>query len=115
MNEIRRSIYEFGSCEISSGTLRVQDLMPKYLNALRELAPAAYQQVAVPGAGFTPWPGDAIGDDTHEWWDTMSCAEFIQTLQDLLSEHAPEGFYFGAHWGDGASFGFWPTDGGEEV
>lgn len=112
MNEVQRSIDEFGSCEVSSGTLRPQDLVPRYLDALREIAPAAYQQIAVPGAGFTPWPGDAVGDPTHEWWQTDEASSLLQSLEETLSEHAPEGFYFGAHWGDGASFGFWPAEEG---
>lgn len=41
---IKQSIKKYGYAEISSGTLRPQDLIPAYLGALRELAPEAYQQ-----------------------------------------------------------------------
>lgn len=34
----------------------------------------------------------------------------IESLTDALNTFAPEGFYFGAHPGDGSDFGFWPVE-----
>lgn len=36
----------------------------------------------------------------------QDASEFIEVLFDALGELAPEGYYFGAHPGDGADFGF---------
>ncbi len=108
MTTIQDSINKYGSCEISSGTLRAQDLIPAMLDALRELAPAAYQQVVSPGCGFSAFPSYAAEDSGSDWWQSDDCDWLSQSLEDALNEHAPEGYRFGSHDGDGASFGFWP-------
>jgi hypothetical protein len=108
MTTIKDSLDKYGSCEISNGTLRTQDLIPAYLRALRELAPAAYQQIAVPGCGFSAFPSYAQEDSDSDWWHSDDAYSLLESLSDALSENAPEGFYFGAHEGDGACFGFWP-------
>ena len=45
------------------------------------------------------------------WMDSLQWD--LGELFDLLNGIAPEGYYFGAHEGDGADFGFWKTE--EEV
>ena len=39
---------------ISEGTLRTQDLLPAFLDALREVAPAHYEQLATLPLAFIP-------------------------------------------------------------
>lgn len=34
----------------------------------------------------------------------------VSDLMDALEETTPQGYYFGAHWGDGADFGYWPIE-----
>lgn len=104
---IIESITRIGCCEISSGTLRPQDLIPRYLDALRELAPAAYEQVTMPACGFSAFPSYAAENTDHDWWRSEDCDALLESLCEALQEHAPEGFVFGAHEGDGASMGFW--------
>lgn len=107
---IKQSIAKYGYAEISSGTLRPQDLIPAYLGALRELAPEAYQQVVSPGCGFSAYPCYADEDKKHEWWDSDDCCALLDGLCDELQDHAPDGYYFGGNQGDGASIGFWPCE-----
>lgn len=107
MTTIQDTIDQFGSCVISSGTLRPQDLIPAYLRALRELFPAAYEQVVMPGCGFSAFPSYAQEDRDSDWWRSEAADSLLESLSDILSENAPDGYYFGAHWGDGACFGFW--------
>ncbi len=100
-----------GCVTVSEGTLRSQDLVPKFLDALRILASAAYEQMQIPAVGFSSVPDYALEDDDHEWWRSDTCAYLLnEVLFDALNEHAPEGFHFGSHEGDGACFGFWPNE-----
>jgi len=47
---------------------------------------------------------ERINEDCAAEW----LAEYAISLTDALNEHAPDGFMFGAHEGDGSDFGFWP-------
>lgn len=99
--KVSEAIKRHGCCEISSGTLQPADLVPAYLSALKEIAPVAYQRVVSSGCGFSA---------SYEWWQSDAAYGLLETLSDALSEHAPDGYYFGAHEGDSACFGFWPCD-----
>lgn len=93
---------------ISEDTLRTQDLLPAFLEALNEVAPAHYEQLLV--LPFGSIPAHAQEDEDSEWWDSEDAGWKLAELVDLLDEHAPEGTYFGAHEGDGACFGFWMVE-----
>ncbi len=86
---------------ISTGTLRPQDLIPTFWCALdiidREAARVLYTSRI-----------DLRGED-DPWWDSEEAGSLLDELIDALNEHAPPYCYFGAHEGDGADFGFWPT------
>ena len=95
---------------VSHGTLRNYDLANAFIEALSDIAPAVYQQLTCP-CGMTPDYLQAIGEGrSADYWDTEDASVFVASLMDALNEHAPEGYYFGAHPGDGADFGFWPHD-----
>lgn len=105
--ELERS----GCVTVSNATMRAQDLLPKFLDALKVLAPEAHQQLTMPGAGFSAVPDHALEDEDAEWWRSEDCGYLInEVLWDALNEHCPEGFYFGSHEGDGACYGFWPHE-----
>lgn len=93
---------------ISHGTLRPQDLIPAFLDALRTLNPAAYDQLMF-GSGHPLIPSYALEDEDADWW-TEDAQWILDDLTDRLAESAPEGHYFGALEGDGSDFGFWPID-----
>lgn len=90
---------------IIHGTLRMQDLIPAFLDALWQVAPAA-------AASFQSIQDRAQGREGSAWWDGEEAAAMLERLTDTLNEHAPEGHYFGAHPGDGADFGFWKVEEG---
>ena len=93
---------------ISYGTLRNQDLLPTFLDTLRDIAPVHYEQIM-----FSPFgaiPAHAQEDDDADWWVSEDAYDLLSELTDALDEHAPEGYYFGAHSNSDADvdFGFWP-------
>jgi hypothetical protein len=94
---------------VSHGTMRPQDLIPAFLDVARDIAPDAYAQMMF--AGFPPIPAYVVDEgDASDWWRGEDCAALLESLFELLNEHAPEGYYFGAHPGDGSDFGFWECE-----
>jgi|DEB0MinimDraft_10_1074344.scaffolds.fasta_scaffold37485_2 hypothetical protein len=97
---------------ISHGTHRPQDLIPAFLDALRTVNPAAYDQLTL-GSGHPPIPSYALEDEDAEWWETEDCGYVLEDVREKLEESAPEGTYFGTLEGDGTDFGFWPLESDE--
>ncbi len=94
---------------ISSGTLRNEDLIPRFLEATEnfELPARTRGKIAAIQSAVD-------GDDNGDYFESEDADEDSIYLQDLLSEYAPPYFYFGAHPGDGADFGFWLSEGWED-
>ncbi len=89
---------------ISHGTLRIQDLVPAFLDEARRLDAPHVPEIV------KDIPLSAIVDDRDPYWDTEDAFWQLEALFDSLSDVAPRGCYFGAHVGDGSDFGFWPGE-----
>jgi hypothetical protein len=90
------------------GTHRPQDLIPAFLEEVRNRDPGHYEGfMATP---FGPIPAHAMEDEDAEWWMSEDAAYLLEELFDILDEAAPEGYRFGAHEGDGSDFGYWPIE-----
>lgn len=76
---------------VSEGTLRAEDLLHTFARVAKDMCPDAYKK----------WAEQPAGDDSQE---------YVVELMDMLDEHAPEGYFFGAHEGDPACFGFWKVE-----
>lgn len=94
---------------ISHGTLRPQDLIPAFIDALSSHFPAAYEQIMLAPFPLIPAFVQDEGDSSW-WWDSEDAQYLLEDLLDRLNECAPEGFYFGTHPGDGSDFGFWECE-----
>lgn len=108
---------------VSEGTLRPEDLIPAFAEALRErrgeIVRAAGRSLTPRQAVLVKWI-DQVLEVIYPWLNdpeyfrvAMACwhlEDLTDLLADLLGEAAPEGYYFGAHEDDGACFGFWPID-----
>jgi hypothetical protein len=103
---------------VSSGTLRSEDLIPAFCDCLDDLK----QELAL-----SVQPGDELetvqrcsqidgllsmieqnqGDEGY--YDSEEAQDDLGNLVEWLETFAPPYCYFGAHEGDGADFGFWPS------
>ena len=90
---------ELGS--YSSGTMRSEDLIPVFLDALDplQLEQADRQTIrAIQSRQRVGFLDDETADDD------------LSELFDLLNNYCPDYCYFGAHPGDGADYGVWVVD-----
>lgn len=87
---------------VSDGTLKPEDLIPKFLNALKhdETAHAKFLKGNPEILEIQSW--DDVDDETKSM--------LVDELTDALNDIAPDGYFFGASDGDGACFGFWQVD-----
>ena len=92
---------------VISGTHRAQDLIPAFLDVIREYNPAGYAQIIL-NPSIPAYVQDE--GDSSEWWDSSECADYLDSLFYDLGEIAPEDCYFGAHPGNGSDFGFWTIE-----
>lgn len=94
---------------VSHGTMRPQDLIPAFMDCLAEAWPEAYEQIMVCPFSVVPDYVMDEGDDS-EWWDSEDACWLLEELFDALNAASPEGYYFGAHPGDGSDYGFWQAE-----
>lgn len=90
---------EFGS--VSTATMRPEDLIPCFTAELRYLGHRSRELSRIErhtGAKYF------VSEEAS--WD-------LDSLFDMLQEHAPAYAYFGSHPGDGSDYGFWLDDGFE--
>lgn len=87
---------------VSHGTLRNEDLIPDFFDALESYVPDKAQEIKSDKDYYY------ILEFGH--YDTETAYYLLEDLIDCLNDIAPEGYYFGAHIGDGSDFGFWPIE-----
>ena len=90
------------------GTHRPQDLIPAFLDLLAIVDSASYAGYMV--SSFHVIPAYAMEDDGSEWWDSMDATNLLENLFNDLDSASPDGYYFGAHPGDGSDFGYWEIE-----
>lgn len=100
---------ELKNVSISWATLRPQDLIPSFLDAIQAIAPAHYEDFLA--SPFGPVPAYVQDEgESSDWWASEDAQALLESLFDILDEHAPEGFYFGSHPSDASDFGFWECE-----
>jgi hypothetical protein len=112
----KRHDYPMGS--ISSGTMRPEDLIPIFTSELGSLARQSGTQVSATCRRQHLKLVKAIEsriEDEREFEDSDlgvdGCADDdMDSLFDALGCYCAPYFYFGAHPGDGADYGFWLSE-----
>ena len=94
------SIEDLKDKSVSWGTMRSEDLIPKFLGVLKQYAPDNYDAYVKANPEVLDLKG--MDDETLGW--------VVDELFDELDKIAPEGTYFGAHPDDGADYGFWSVE-----
>ena len=92
-------------------TLRTEDLIPSFVDALYVLANANDDNAATKRRHLRTCHQIRIAAAVEGYFDTEDAAwDLNEVLFEALNEYAPDGFYFGAHYGDGSDFGFWEEE-----
>lgn len=86
---------------ISRATLRSFDLYDAFLDVIKDTP--EYTSITT----NYPIPESAKDNDEDDYWSSDDCIENMSDLFDALDSYAPDGYYFGAHEGDGSDFGYW--------
>ena len=101
---------------VISGTMRPEDLMPALFETLLLFDPDRAEAWAEYWREIDhvmcACEGDT--DDMFRGFDPEKISYALNELFDELDEISPEGFYFGAHPGDGSDYGWWPAENYED-
>ena len=94
------------NCSLIHGTLRACDLVPAFLEVIKNTP--EYTQIMQTNDSNLQVIFDPSADECDDRWESDDMCYFLnEVLFDILDSFAPEGYYFGAHQGDGSDFGFW--------
>jgi hypothetical protein len=92
---------------ISSGTMRNEDLIPTFAWELNHLLKK--QAKRFKRAEYRKLIREAEKIEKEEAFDTEEAGYTLEGLFEALEAFAPPLCYFGANEGDGADYGFWPS------
>ncbi len=92
---------------VSEGTHLAEALIPRLSRALETIRDA--------GLSLSERSAELLAEGADTDPDSEAADELVSDLFDALSEACPPWLYFGAVEGDGACFGFWLSDEGEEA
>jgi hypothetical protein len=85
---------------VSSGTMREEDLLPKFAYVLEKYGMKRSALTARAAARLIEM------SDTDKNRELVSIV-LNEEVWEAMNEIAPEGYYFGAHEGDGSDYGYW--------
>tara|TARA_R100001244_G_scaffold73905_1_gene59227 strand:- start:108 stop:434 length:327 start_codon:yes stop_codon:yes gene_type:complete len=98
---------------IIQGTHRLEDLLPRFVNEakymLAEKGRDTFWEIFDRFHSLDPLSWDR-GKDIIAQGKVEDAQFLLDDLFDLLNDLAPEGYYFGAHPGDGSDFGYWTLE-----
>lgn len=103
-DHIEKLSSQFVGYSVSHATLRPYDILTSYHQFIAEYRPRMLLGLNLSADGYKLLnEGEASAPE----YDTEQVDYDIEALADILELIAPEGCYFGSHWGNGSDFGFW--------
>jgi len=87
---------------VSCATMRTEDLIPAFLSALGSQRPLQRAHRNLISDIEASIEANSAGD--------CSATYDLEQLSDALDAYSPAYFYFGAHSGDGADYGWWLSE-----
>jgi|SRR5690348_3830988 len=99
-----------GIGSVSSGTLCTEELIPSLLWEAKNLRLTKYERKEVSRIAREVSQAEDSETGTAYFESDAAGYDLNETLFDILNNHALPYFYFGAHPGDGADFGYWLSE-----
>ena len=106
IDTFERYLKNIGGAEISSGTLRPQDLIGSFLSTIDDIEPAAAKDLRNQVEALLA----KHQDDVDSAYEGEEMGYILDDARTKLESLAPPGFWFGGSEGDPASIGFWKID-----
>ena len=86
---------------VSINTMRREDLIPAFVATLWAIDSTMENPLA------SRLRGIEANMEQAEYYESEDSQYDLEWLFDILDMYAPDGYYFGAHPGDGSDYGFW--------
>lgn len=114
----KEQVQQFGT--ISSGTLRSNDIVPRFLQFLEKYAKKRFDDIMSENLDLAEAYKDCEKKHIYgnilliEWnkdnpyWESEECFEMTEYLIDVICLLCPPGYYFGQNEGNASDFGFYP-------
>lgn len=99
---------------VSSGTMRAEDLIPDFIWELKQVKPLRREHqklIREIEARLNSDESTMPYTCPEDYFVSEDAGFDLEALFDALNNYALPYFYFGAHPGDGADYGFWLSEG----
>lgn len=91
---------------VIEGTMRAEDLIPTFISTIRTIDPEMENPLRL---ALIDLENNMLEMGEEYFRDEISTFD-LDYLFDMLNQYAPDGYYFGAHPGDGSDYGFWECE-----
>lgn len=95
---------------LSHATMKPEDLIPCFIDAIREIAKDDEKLLQELKSECMEHGLDIEDHHIILLYAGEGSDWLLDYLFDTLNDLAPEGYYFGAHPGDGSDYGFWKCE-----
>jgi hypothetical protein len=96
---------ELKNVSVSSATMRAEDLIPKFIAAIRSIEGESIESQLESKLLYIENESAKEG-----YYESENSQYDLDWLFDTLDALAPERFYFGSHPGNGSDYGFWKVE-----